>query len=78
MLERFIKLFLNGIFGGICGAIAGFLLSFLVKGLIFLLCFIFRNSCGEEIPMGLIGMLGVGSGTILGGIFGTITFLKKS
>ncbi|HLD31250.1 MAG TPA: hypothetical protein VJB41_03615 [Patescibacteria group bacterium] len=77
MPSKFIKLFANGITGGISGAIAGFLLLFLVKALIFLLCFIFQNSCRNEAPIELLAMLSIGSGTILGGIFGIILFLKK-
>jgi len=77
MVKNFLKLILNGIVGGISGAIAGFLLLFLVKALIFLLCFIFQNSCHNEAPIELLAMLSIGSGTILGGIFGIILFLKK-
>ncbi len=57
--------------GALAGLLAGFLLALLIRGLLSL-------TVTDEIPPdGVITFMGMAVGTVLGGVFGGITSLRK-
>ncbi|MBU1132042.1 hypothetical protein KKC32_02210 [Patescibacteria group bacterium] len=78
MIKNFLKIIIGGISGALCGIILGFLFSFVIILLLKLFAAIFGSDQPKPNEMVLlIGMLSMGSGAIIGGVFGSIFALKK-
>ncbi len=77
MIKNFFTIIAGGFFGGVCGAITGFVLMFLVRGLIALAFFLIGASADADLTQP-IAVFSIGSGTVLGGIFGAVLMLRKT